>query len=215
MGEKPDELDRPFIAPFDETDFLWTSELFVARQPLDRIPERPRGERSELHGVIALDALLGPELQTKRRIVAGFRYSTVQSEKFLGADEDSLQLEQGSWQTRLAQDCVGRKAQFFELPRQRTRNAKSITHSLRDSITVVSRSFAPPLLFVLMVADVLHPIQDPLFHQICSVGFQLDYVCIRCASDDSMLVSTYGYRFLFAGCIHVQRSTFDDPRVNS
>jgi len=39
MGEKPDELDRVFIAPFDETDFLWTSELFVARQPLDRIPE--------------------------------------------------------------------------------------------------------------------------------------------------------------------------------
>src|SRR5437867_11794579 len=70
MGEKPDELDRAFIAPFDETDFLWTSELFVARQPLDRIPERPRGERSELHGVIALDALLGPELQAKRRILA-------------------------------------------------------------------------------------------------------------------------------------------------
>ena len=47
MGEKPDELDRVFIASFDETDFLWTSELFVAGQPLDRIPERPRGERSE------------------------------------------------------------------------------------------------------------------------------------------------------------------------
>jgi hypothetical protein len=89
VREKPDELDRAFIASFDETDFLWTSELFVARQPLDRIPERPRGERSELHGIVALDALFVPELQAKRRIVAGFRYSTVQSEKFLGADEDS------------------------------------------------------------------------------------------------------------------------------
>ena len=38
MGEKPDELDRAFITPFDETDFLWTSELFVARQPLDATP---------------------------------------------------------------------------------------------------------------------------------------------------------------------------------
>ena len=102
MGKKPDELGRAFIVPFDETDFLWTSELFVARQPLDRIPERPRGERSELHGVIALDALLGPELQAKRGIVAGFGYSPVQSEKFLGADEDPVKVEQGSWQTRLA-----------------------------------------------------------------------------------------------------------------
>ena len=97
MGEKPDELDRAFIAPFDETDFLWTSELFVARQPLDRISERARRERGELHGVIALDALLGPELQAKGRIVAGFRYSPVQSEKFLGGDEDPVQVEQGSW----------------------------------------------------------------------------------------------------------------------
>jgi hypothetical protein len=117
MGEKPDELDRAFIAPFDETDFLWTSELFVARQPLYRIPERPRGERSEFHGVIALDALLGPELQAQLRIVAGFRYSPVESEKFLGADEDLVQVEQGSWQTCLAQNCLQRKAQFFELSR--------------------------------------------------------------------------------------------------
>ncbi len=117
MGEKPDELNRTFIAPFDETDFLWTSELFVARQPLDRIPERPRGERSELHGVIALDALLGPELQAQRRIVAGFRYSPVQSEKFLGADKDPVQIEQASWQTCLAQNRLRRKTQFFELSR--------------------------------------------------------------------------------------------------
>ena len=117
MREKPDELDRAFIAPFDETDFLWTSELFVARQPLDCIPERPRGERSKLHGVIALHALLGPQLQAKPRIVASFRYSPVQSEKFLGADEDPVQVEQGSWQTRLAQNCLRRKTQFFELSR--------------------------------------------------------------------------------------------------
>ena len=32
MRQKPDELDRAFIAAFDETDFLGTSELLVARQ---------------------------------------------------------------------------------------------------------------------------------------------------------------------------------------
>ena len=37
MREKPEELDRAFIAPFDQTDFFWTRELFVARRPL-----RPR-----------------------------------------------------------------------------------------------------------------------------------------------------------------------------
>jgi hypothetical protein len=31
MREKPDELDRAFVAPFDETNFLRTGELFVAR----------------------------------------------------------------------------------------------------------------------------------------------------------------------------------------
>src|SRR5205823_6111626 len=50
-------------------------------------------------------------------IVAGFRYSPVQSEKFLGADEDPVQVEQASWQTRLAQNCLRRKTQFFELSR--------------------------------------------------------------------------------------------------
>jgi hypothetical protein len=111
--QKPDELDRVFIAPFDETNFLWTSELFVARQPLDRISERPRRERSEFHRVIALDAHLVPELEAKRRIGTRFRYSPVQCEKFLGADEDPVQFEQGYWQTRLAQNCLRRKTQFF------------------------------------------------------------------------------------------------------
>jgi len=35
--EEPDELDGAFIAPTDYTDFLWTGELFVARQPLDSV----------------------------------------------------------------------------------------------------------------------------------------------------------------------------------
>lgn len=87
MREKPDELDRAFLATFDETDFLWTRELFVARQSTHRVPERTRGERGKFHRVIALDALLGSELQAKCRIVAGFRYSLVQSEEFLGAHQ--------------------------------------------------------------------------------------------------------------------------------
>lgn len=60
MREKPDELDRAFIVPFDETDFFWTSELFVARQSIHRVPERTRGKRGKFHRVIAFHALLGP-----------------------------------------------------------------------------------------------------------------------------------------------------------
>ena len=91
MREQPNELDRTFIASLDETDFLWTSELFIARQPLDRILERPRGEGSEFCRVIALDALLGPELQAKTRILAGLRNSPVQSEEFLRAHQNPVQ----------------------------------------------------------------------------------------------------------------------------
>ena len=147
MGEKPEELDRAFIAPFDETDFLWTRELFVARRSARPLPERPRRKRCELHWIIALDALLGPELQADSRIVAGFRNSPVQRKKFLGADEDPVQLEQAYWQTCLAQDCVRRKTQFFELSRQRTRNSESVVIASRNSITLLSVCFACPIIF--------------------------------------------------------------------
>jgi len=73
--EEPDELDGAFIAPTDYTDFLWTSELFVARQPLDSVPKRPRGECGDFDRVVALEALLGPQLQAKAGIVAGFSNS--------------------------------------------------------------------------------------------------------------------------------------------
>ena len=59
MREKPEELDCAFIAPFDQTDFFWTRELFVACRPLHRVPERARRKRREFHWIIALDALFG------------------------------------------------------------------------------------------------------------------------------------------------------------
>src|SRR5205085_11663906 len=42
MRQQPEEPDREFVAPFEQTDFLWTSELFIARRPLYCVPERPR-----------------------------------------------------------------------------------------------------------------------------------------------------------------------------
>jgi len=58
--EEPDELDCAFIALTDYTNFLWTSELFVARQPLDSVPNRSRGECGDFNRVVTLEALLGP-----------------------------------------------------------------------------------------------------------------------------------------------------------
>ena len=60
MCEEPDELDRAFIAANDYTDFLWTSELFIARQPLDSILKRARGECSEFNRIVTFEVLLGP-----------------------------------------------------------------------------------------------------------------------------------------------------------
>ena len=90
MREQPNELDRTFIASLDETDFLWTSELFIARRPLYCVPERPRRKRREFHGIIALDALFGSELQANSRIAAGFRNSPVKRKKLLGAHQDPV-----------------------------------------------------------------------------------------------------------------------------
>ena len=85
MCEEPHELDGAFIAPTDYTDFLWTGELFVARQPLDSVTKRPRGECGDFNRVVALEALLGPQLQAKAGIVGGFSNSPVKREKLLGA----------------------------------------------------------------------------------------------------------------------------------
>src|SRR5207244_13528629 len=90
--EKTEELDRAFIPPFDDTDFRWTGELFVARQPFDRVPKRPRGKRGEFNRVVALDAILGPQFQAKTRIVAGFRNSSVKGEELLGAHQDLVRV---------------------------------------------------------------------------------------------------------------------------
>src|SRR5882762_3419440 len=65
MREKPDKLDSGLIPPFYYTDLLRTGELFVARQPLDGVPKRPRGDRGDLNRVVPLDAILGPQLQPK------------------------------------------------------------------------------------------------------------------------------------------------------
>src|SRR5271157_2808331 len=94
MREKPDELDSGFIPPFNYANLLWTSELFVARQPLDSVPERPRGDRSNLYRIVPLKALLCPELQPNSRIVAGFGNSPMQRKKLFGAHQDFVEFEQ-------------------------------------------------------------------------------------------------------------------------
>jgi len=65
--------------------------LLVPRRSLDGVPERPRRERREFYRIVPLDALLGPQLQARSRIFAGFRDTSIQLKELLGADKDSLQ----------------------------------------------------------------------------------------------------------------------------
>src|SRR5216683_1615514 len=111
MREKPNELHRAFISPFNHTDFLWTGELFVARQPLYRIPKRPGGERGDFNRVVMLDTLLS-------------------------AHQNLLLVEQPHRQTSLPQHRLRRKAQFLELSWQRGRDSKSIRHRSPNSINL-------------------------------------------------------------------------------
>jgi len=82
--EEPDELDCAFIAPTDYTNFLWTSELFVTRQPLDGVPKRPRESAAILIGRSARSAPRSPA-SAKAGIVGGFSNSPVKREELLGA----------------------------------------------------------------------------------------------------------------------------------
>jgi len=143
MREKPDELDSGFISPFDYADLLWTSELFVARQPLDSVPERPRGDRGNLYRVVPLKALLCPQLQAEVRIVAGFGNSSVQREKLFSAHQDLLEFEEAHRQTGSPQGCLRRNTQLFEFSRQRTRNSELLCHSSANSITLLPLYLAP------------------------------------------------------------------------
>ena len=93
MREQPDELDRRFIPALHCADFFWTRELFVTRQPFDRVPKRPSRERRDFNRIVALDALLGPQLQAEARIAAGFRNSSVKREELLGAHQDLVLVE--------------------------------------------------------------------------------------------------------------------------
>lgn len=160
MREKPAELDRAFISSFDQTDFFWTRELLVTRRPLHRVPERPRRKRREFHRIIALDALFGSQLEANSSIVARFRNSPMKCKKLLGAHQYPVQLEQPYRQTCSPQDGIWRKAKFLKLSGQRARNSESVAHRLADSIILLAMSLAALLLLILLVADVLHPIDD-------------------------------------------------------
>src|SRR5919108_4895545 len=120
MRKKPDKMDSAFASALDEANFLRTSELFVAREPLNSVSKRTGRKRGDLNGIVALDASLGPQLQSKARIVASFRDSPIKGKKLPRAHQDFLLVEQSFRQTRLPQHCLGRKAQFFEPTRQRT-----------------------------------------------------------------------------------------------
>src|SRR5260370_19420808 len=164
MREKPNELPRAFISPFNQTDFLWTGELFVARQPLYRIPKRPGGERGDFNRVVMLDTLLSPHLQAKARIVAGFRNPSVKREELLSAHQNLLLVEQPHRQTSLPQHRLRRKAQFLELSCQRVRDSKSIRHRSPNSINLhhsaLNRSW--------YCSSLTFSIQPPPFPSFCS-----------------------------------------------
>src|SRR5436305_323128 len=59
----------------------------------------------------------------------------------------------------MPQDSFRRKAQFFKLSRQRTRNSESIAHRLVTAYVYFLR-IRRPITLVLLVADVLHPVHD-------------------------------------------------------
>ena len=75
-------------------DLFRAGELLVARQPLQGVAERPRRQRRDGDRVVALDPILGPELEPDGRVAAGFREPSIEGEELLGADQDLLRVEQ-------------------------------------------------------------------------------------------------------------------------
>src|SRR5579862_243677 len=110
MRKKPEELDRAFIDLFEQADFFWTGELFVACRPLHRVPERPRRERCEFHWIVPLDAFFGSKFQPDCRIVARFRHSPMKRKKLLRTHPYPVCLEQPYRKTCSPQYGIRREA---------------------------------------------------------------------------------------------------------
>ena len=102
MREEPDELYGSFIPSFDDADLLGTRQLFVAGNASDSVAERPRGDRSDLDRVVALEALLGSKFQPEAGIVGRFRDPLIQRKKLLGAHQNLVCIEQAHGKTRSA-----------------------------------------------------------------------------------------------------------------
>src|SRR4029077_10582851 len=73
---------------FDETYLLRTGQLFVARQPMQCVAERPRVERGDGNRIVALHTCFGPKFESDGGVPADFKDSPVQREHLLGCKQD-------------------------------------------------------------------------------------------------------------------------------
>src|SRR5215472_10832626 len=94
LRQQPNEFHRAFLPPFDNVDLFRTSQPLVAREPVQGIAKGPAVKRGDGSRIVALDALLAPELQPYGGIAAHLLDCDVESEHLLGCHQDSALLKQ-------------------------------------------------------------------------------------------------------------------------
>src|SRR5882724_3660639 len=129
VGQQPNELDKAFSPAFDETYFLRTGQLFVARQPMQCVAKRPRVERGDGNRIVALHTCFGPKFESDGGVPADFKDSPVQREHLLGCKQDLFLVKQSQRKSRLPEHNHRGKAQLFESSWQGAGNSKSVVHS--------------------------------------------------------------------------------------
>ena len=86
-------MHRGFVAALDQANFLGARQLLISTDAPDRVAEGTGGNRGNRNRIVAFHAILGSELEPDRRIAAYFGDSPIESEEFLGGEQDILLVE--------------------------------------------------------------------------------------------------------------------------
>jgi len=119
-----------------------STKAIFSTNAVDGIAERPGANGGNRDRIVALHAIFCSEFEPDCRVTTDFGNSAVESEEFLGGQEDLVLTEQADGQACASQDRRGREPSVIEPSSNRIGNSKSVhDRVLRLTRKVVTRLF--------------------------------------------------------------------------